>query len=38
LLETSVYRRLAYPELECSIIEPTDACLNTEGSVVFASV
>ncbi|WP_250479665.1 MULTISPECIES: hypothetical protein [unclassified Caballeronia] len=38
LLETSVYRRLAYPELECSIIEPNDACLNKEGGVVFASV
>ncbi|WP_157696220.1 hypothetical protein [Caballeronia temeraria] len=38
LIETSVYRRLAYPELDCSIIEPNDACLNKEGSVVFASV
>ena len=38
LLETSVYRRLAYPELECSIIEPNDAGLNKDGSVVFASV
>ncbi len=37
LLETSVYRRLAYPELECSIIEPNDAC-HKEGGVVFASV
>ena len=38
LLETSLYRRLAYPELECSIIEPNDAGLNKEGRVVFASV
>ncbi|SAL87759.1 hypothetical protein AWB74_08252 [Caballeronia arvi] len=38
LLETSLYRRLAYPELECWIIEPNDACMNKEGSVVFASV
>lgn len=37
LFETSLYRRLAYPELECWIIEPNDACLNKEGSVVFAS-
>jgi hypothetical protein len=38
LLETSLYRRLAYPEFECWIIEPNDAGLNKEGSVVFASV
>ncbi|WP_250538980.1 MULTISPECIES: hypothetical protein [unclassified Caballeronia] len=38
LLETSVYRRLAYPELECWIIEPNDAGLKKEGRVVFASV
>lgn len=36
LLETSLYRRLAYPELECSIIEPSDARLNKEGAVVFS--
>lgn len=36
LLETSLYRRLAYPELDCSIIEPSDVGLNKEGAVVFS--
>ncbi|MEZ2354759.1 hypothetical protein [Caballeronia sp. RCC_10] len=37
LIETSLYRRLSYPELECSIVEPSDAGLNKEGVVVFST-
>ncbi|WP_250508059.1 MULTISPECIES: hypothetical protein [unclassified Caballeronia] len=37
LMETSIYRRLSYPELECSIVEPSDAALNQEGVVVFSA-
>ncbi|WP_299815664.1 hypothetical protein [Tardiphaga sp.] len=37
LFETSVYRRLSYPDFECSIVEPGDAELNNAGSVVFKS-
>jgi hypothetical protein len=37
LLETSLYRRLSYPELECSIVEPNDAGLNKEGCVIFST-
>jgi hypothetical protein len=37
LIETSVYRRLAYPELECSIVDPDDEYLNATGIVVFSS-
>jgi hypothetical protein len=37
LIETSLYRRLLYPDLECSIIEPNDAALNKEGAVVFSA-
>lgn len=37
LIATSIYRRLSYPELECSIVEPSDAGLNQEGVVVFSA-
>jgi len=37
LIETSLCRRLRYPELECSIIERDDAVLNKEGDVVFSA-
>ncbi|WP_250537062.1 hypothetical protein [Caballeronia sp. AZ10_KS36] len=37
LFETTVYRRLTYPDLVCSIIEPGDTHLNKSGSVVFAA-
>jgi hypothetical protein len=37
LFETTIYRRLSYPDLVCSVIEPGDTHLNRSGSVVFAA-
>jgi hypothetical protein len=35
LIETGVYRRLVYPDLTCSIVDPSDVALNTAGRVLF---